>query len=164
MKKAKPVPESVHKGSGEKERLQQIKEENRKKALVCIEFETVFLIQQENYEQAQKEQFSVAQRGPIDKLEKLRKEVHNAQQEEFERNKPIVFRKIPSNIYQSVPIKLTTAAILREDALVRKQKAKEEKWLQDVEIGLKDEQEFEAWRQELMLKGTCVSKHKSSSR
>jgi hypothetical protein len=105
------------------------------------------------YEQAQKDQFAVTLKNSTEKLEKFRLEAERAQNEEFERNKPILLRKVPSNLHQPVSVKQTTATILREDALVRKQREKEEKWLHDVEIGLKDEQEFEEWRKEVKIKG-----------
>jgi hypothetical protein len=139
MIKANPVPEIVLRGTGEREKLDQIKKHNREKAL-------------KKYNLAQKRQFSVALKQSAELIAETRKNILTAQIEEFERTKPVFSRKVPAETYSSVPVKLTAATILREEALVRKQKEKEEKLLRDVEIGLKDEHEFEAWREELKLK------------
>ena len=122
------------------EALAKLKIENKKKALQV-------------YEESKKNAFSVALKNPQKKLEKLRQEFQKSEQELFEKKKPVTYRKVPETIRKSVSIKLTTAAILREDELVRKQREKEEKWIQDVQLGLKDEEEFEKWRKELQIKG-----------
>lgn len=137
--KANPVPLVVLKGSGEQEKLKNIKKINKEKALA-------------KFQMAQKSQFAVASKKSLEILAETRKTILNAQLEEFKKSKPVLFRKVPPEIYSSVPVKLTAATILREEALVRKQKQKEEKLLRDVEIGLKDEHEFEEWRKELKLK------------
>ena len=119
--------------------MEKIKKINKEKAL-------------KNYKFAQTSQFSVAAKNSVAMLAETRKNLLSAQQQEFEKTKPVTLRRVPSEIYSSVPVKLTAAAILREEALFRKQKEKEDKLLKDIEIGLKDEHEFEAWREELKLR------------
>jgi hypothetical protein len=119
--------------------LDKIKKHNKIKAL-------------KNYDLAQKSQFSVCTRKSAEMLAETKKNILNAQIEEFERKRPVFSRKVPAETYSSVPVKLTAATILREEALVRKQKEKEQQLIRDVEIGLKDEHEFEVWREELFLK------------
>ena len=141
--KAKPIPKSVLDGGKEIRELEIIKEKNKEKA-------------KEIYELAQKEQFAVALKNNSEKLNKFRQEFLKSQEEILEKNKPIFYRKVPSSLYDAIPVKPTTSTILREDALVRKEKEKELKWLHDVEMGLKDEKEFEAWREELKIKGFYI--------
>ncbi|KAJ3288083.1 hypothetical protein HK104_008340 [Borealophlyctis nickersoniae] len=133
--KARPVPKSVYSGTGEKEVLEKAKIENRERV-------------QELYEKAQKDQFAVAARKPSDKIERLRKQIEEEQQARFEQDRPRPHKPVTSTISTSPPVKLTTAAILREDALVRRQRKKEEEWLNEVETGLRDASEFSSWRGE----------------
>jgi len=51
----------------------------------------------------------------------------NAQIEEFEKNRPVLSRKVPIETYSSVAVKMTASTILREEALFKRQKEKEEK-------------------------------------
>ena len=64
------------KGSGEQEKLDKIKKHNKQKAL-------------KNYDLAQRSQFSVSTRKSAEMLAETRKNILNAQIEEFERTTPV---------------------------------------------------------------------------
>jgi glucan-binding YG repeat protein len=107
-------------------------------------------------EKAEKTQFDIVKRGVSDKAKKLREQLEQESQmkEKFgDADRQIKAKPVPSFIHESKPIKLTTAAILREDALVRKTKREEEKALQEIELSLRDASEFYSWQEEVKLKG-----------
>ena len=104
----------VLKGNGELEKLVKIKKYNKEQAI-------------KNYILAQKSQFTVASRKSGSMLAETRKNILNAQIEEFEKNRPVLSRKVPIETYSSVAVKMTASTILREEALFKRQKEKEEK-------------------------------------
>ena len=112
--KANPVPRMVLKGTGELEKLDKIKKYNKEQAI-------------KNYILAQKSQFTVASRKSGSMLAETRKNILNAQMEEFEKNRPVLSRKVPIETYSSVAVKMTASTILGEEALFKRQKEKEEK-------------------------------------
>ncbi|KAJ3125809.1 hypothetical protein HK098_008197 [Nowakowskiella sp. JEL0407] len=130
--KAKPVPAVVYKGTGEIEKLLVIKEENRRKAI-------------ENLEKSEAEKFSVLKRS-------------NPRKKQIESPltpPPPKISSDPSKLLYSdpsIPVKITTSTILREDAVLRKKKQKEELKVEDMEKSLIDEKKFVLWREEEKLK------------
>jgi len=50
------------------------------------------------------------------------------------------------------PVKLTSAAVMREGYLLKKQEEEELKILKEYELNLRDEKEFERWRREMEQK------------
>eukprot|EP00842_Homolaphlyctis_polyrhiza_P004117 jgi/Hompol1/4706/HPOL_002296-RA len=82
----------------------------------------------------------------------IRDQVEQEQRAKFERERVKSSKTVPHSIHQQVPVKLTTAAILREDALVRKQRRCEEDAIAQAEIMLRDPAEFDAWKEELRIK------------
>ena len=110
------------------------------------------MMQQERHAKAESKQFKIVQKPSLSSSTLLRMERLKAEktvQETFTRPK---LRPVPASINESIPVKLTTAAILREDALIRKQKEVYEKMLLEAEIGLKDETEFQRWREDRKVK------------
>lgn len=76
---------------------------------------------------------------PLCLPQQIREQVEKERQQEFE--KKVKANKLPS--YSSAPpVKLTAAAILREDALYRKRQEKEAAQLQRFEVELRDSAEF----------------------
>ncbi|KAJ3028023.1 UNVERIFIED_CONTAM: hypothetical protein HDU68_002606 [Siphonaria sp. JEL0065] len=140
LTKARSIPASVFKGTGEKEAIEKAKAENRRK------------IQQE-HEKYDKTQFQIAKKSieqskkPIQQPATVSQEPQQSQQQGIAKPKPV-----PASLYDHVPIKLTTATILREDALVRKTKMDEEKLLSEVEFTLRDTTEFQNWQDEVKMK------------
>ncbi|KNC99611.1 uncharacterized protein SPPG_04998 [Spizellomyces punctatus DAOM BR117] len=131
--KARPVPRSVYQGSGEREALEKIKAEKREQL-------------RQIYLKASQTQFSVAIRKPLSKTGTLREEQNSPPPRTH------LHRPVPANLRSHVPVKLTAAAILREDALVRRQKQEEEAWLNEVEMGLRDGGDFKEWREDARAK------------
>ncbi|TPX55334.1 hypothetical protein PhCBS80983_g05403 [Powellomyces hirtus] len=129
--KARPVPRSVYQGSGEREALERTKAENREK-------------QKQTYAKSSLQQFSVLTRK-TGAAARAASPSHSPPPPATTRQ-PYHHRPIPHNLREVIPVKLTTAAILREDALVRRQRMEEEQWLNEVEMGLKDGGEFREWR------------------
>ncbi|KAI8486206.1 Cilia- and flagella-associated protein 99 [Branchiostoma belcheri] len=68
---------------------------------------------------------------------------------DFEKNRA---RPLPRHVTENIPIKLNTAAILREGALVQKKEDHELKKLLDLEAGAKDASEFLEWQQKMRQK------------
>ncbi|KAJ3180645.1 hypothetical protein HDU87_001758 [Geranomyces variabilis] len=122
---ARPVPRSVYKGTGEREALEKTKADNRAKL-------------KEAYARSDANQFAVVHRKPA--------VAARAASPPVPPRPRIQHRPVPSNLREVIPVKLTTTAILREDALVRKQKQEQLAWLNEVEMGLKDGGEFRQWR------------------
>ncbi|EGF81837.1 hypothetical protein BATDEDRAFT_23491 [Batrachochytrium dendrobatidis JAM81] len=137
--KAISIPKTHYEDSVEMTKLAQLKEFNRRKL-------------KEQHENAQKSQFKVAIRTPSNKVEQIRQEIEQDIAQKFEqvRIKP---RKAYSNTFQQpIQVKLTTAAILREDALVRKLKREEMDSMVRAETMICDPAQFDAWREECKLK------------
>ncbi|KAJ3018323.1 hypothetical protein HKX48_002961 [Thoreauomyces humboldtii] len=120
---ARPVPRSVYQGTGDREALEKIKAENREKL-------------KQTYAKSDLTQFSVLSRKPS---------TQPRAPSPPSPPRPRLTRPVPTTLRDTVPVKLTTAAILREDALVRRQRKQEEVWLNEVEMGLKDGGEFKEW-------------------
>ncbi|KAH9268660.1 hypothetical protein BASA84_000088 [Batrachochytrium salamandrivorans] len=137
--KAIPVPKTLYKESSEMVQLLQIKESNRTKL-------------QKQYEINQKGIFKVATRKPSDKVKKIRQELEQEQKEKIDRERAKLHRPVPRLVHEPVQVKLTTAAILREDALIRKQRQKEEAEMIQAETMIQDPKEFEKWKEECKLK------------
>ena len=74
-------------------------------------------------------------------------------------------RKVP--VFKDVaPVKLTTSAILRENALTRKRRDEEMKELAESEVRLRDHTAFANWRESARSKGigqVAVGAHGSST-
>ncbi|KAL2911878.1 hypothetical protein HK105_208661 [Polyrhizophydium stewartii] len=137
--KANPVPKTLYEDSAEMRRLERIRDDNRAKVMKL-------------YETAQKEQFKVAQRRPSDKVQQIREQIEQERKAKFERERVKSHKAVPQFVHQHVPVKLTTAAILREDALVRKQRREEEAVLAQAEVMVRDPAEFETWKEECRAK------------
>eukprot|EP00842_Homolaphlyctis_polyrhiza_P004123 jgi/Hompol1/4711/HPOL_002301-RA len=137
--KANPIPKTLYEDSVEKKRLEIVKEENKRRVMKL-------------YEDAQKDAFKVATNKPSDRIQQIRDQVEQEQRAKFERERVKSSKTVPHSIHQQVPVKLTTAAILREDALVRKQRRCEEDAIAQAEIMLRDPAEFDAWKEELRIK------------
>ncbi|KAI8826647.1 uncharacterized protein EV422DRAFT_490892 [Fimicolochytrium jonesii] len=128
--KARAVPKSVYDGTGDFEALERTKAENRERALQA-------------YAKAETQQFAVVTRTPP---------VPTRAQTPPSPPRPRLHKPVPANLRDAVPIKLTTAAILREDALVRRHRREEEVWLSEVEMGLRDGGEFREWENEAKMR------------
>ncbi|KAJ3044239.1 hypothetical protein HDV00_002917 [Rhizophlyctis rosea] len=133
---ARPIPKCVYTGTGERELLEKLKQENREK-------------KQEFYAKAEKEQFTLLTRKPPEKAQK-----HQPTKAPSPSETPLIrpYKPVPPTTHANVTIKLTTAAILREDALMKKQRKEEERSLAGVEMGLAGKADFEGWKEERRVK------------
>ncbi|KAJ3310173.1 hypothetical protein HDU76_003437 [Blyttiomyces sp. JEL0837] len=139
LTKARAVPKYLYTGTGEKEALEKARNENRQK-------------QKEKYEKAEQTQFNIVKRIPPEKKKKPDEQSGVTDLDESVSDVAIKARPVPASTHANVPIKLTMASILREDALVRKNKMEEEKSLKETEMILRDSSEFQNWREEVKAK------------
>lgn len=58
-------------------------------------------------------------------------------------------REVPDFNKKEAPVKLTSAAVLREGHQLKKKEEQEQKILKDYEMNLRDEKEFERWKREM---------------
>ncbi|KAJ3216153.1 hypothetical protein HDU67_009880 [Dinochytrium kinnereticum] len=139
LTKARPIPKSFYVGTGELEVLEKAKKESRTK-------------QKKSQEEAEKHLFRVA------KLEKKKRSLHESGEKQIKLQAPGSIRRQskpkppPDFSKDHISVKLTAAAILREDALVRKARKEELKVLHEVEMSLHDASEFNLWQEELRIK------------
>ncbi|KAJ3062371.1 hypothetical protein HK102_008796, partial [Quaeritorhiza haematococci] len=120
--KAKPVPKAVYTGTGEAEALSKARQENREKA-------------QKLYETAQKDQFAVIKRASKSSKSPSLKDPSANPQPEIPTFK---VKPVPASVTEAakVPVKLTTAAILREEALLKRRKRVEERNIEEITTAL----------------------------
>ncbi|OQR98004.1 hypothetical protein ACHHYP_09279 [Achlya hypogyna] len=83
-------------------------------------------------------------------LEAIKKEVEDARMAELK----LKFKAKPAPLFtdKDAPVKLNTAAILREDALYKKKQEKEAKIIQAYEADLRDASEFYRWQSDMIKK------------
>ncbi|KAJ3270692.1 hypothetical protein HDV01_007516 [Terramyces sp. JEL0728] len=130
------IPKSHFAQPAEKYKLEKTKLENKDKSLKLFNL-------------AQKNQFHVAKPAPA-KIEQIRERLAQESNEKYEKNRVRNSKNVKLN--QNIPVKLTTAAILREEVLLRKKQKQQEIALAEAEMGLRDVAEFEQWKQELKQK------------
>lgn len=61
-------------------------------------------------------------------------------------------REMPDFDAKEAPVKLTSAAVLREGYALKKQQEEQIKLMKDFEMNLRDEKEYERWRKEMQEK------------
>jgi hypothetical protein len=94
------------------------------------------------YEESQKKLFHVA------KHKSARFGTTNQEAIEAERKRMIKKTVKLTPNFNPVQIKLTTAAILKRELLLKRTRIEEEKQLEDFSIGIRDETEFRQWQQD----------------
>ncbi|KAI8832370.1 hypothetical protein BC829DRAFT_448998 [Chytridium lagenaria] len=128
LTKARPIPKTFYTGTGELKNLAETKILTRKK-------------QSESQQAASTHLFRVATLPPKPVIASTSPSV------------PAPPRKPkPLPEFKEVEVKWTAAAILREDALVRKKRKEELKVVKEVEMSLHDATEFRVWQEELKAK------------
>lgn len=139
--KSNPVPKNLFKKSLAE--IEAEKEERRKK-------ETEEL--KKAYEESEKQKFALAteKRRP-DKFSKAKEEVLKKREDELQFNKKHT-REVPDFSSVEAPVKLTSAAVLREGHLLKVKADQEAKILKDIEINMRDAAEFERWQREMEQK------------
>ena len=61
-------------------------------------------------------------------------------------------RKMPDFDAKEAPVKLTSAAVMREGYALKKKEEEQIKVMKDFEMNLRDEKEFERWKREMQEK------------
>ncbi|XP_078588779.1 cilia- and flagella-associated protein 99-like [Branchiostoma floridae x Branchiostoma japonicum] len=138
LHKHRPVPESTYRPPKEQTLLAEAEEMNRRRA-------------EEILMDANRFQFRAAISEKSAKTKKIMAEIMDEEDSklDFEKNRA---RPLPRHVTENIPIKLNTAAILREGALVQKKEEDELKKLLDLEAGAKDASEFLEWQQKMRQK------------
>ncbi|KAI9146561.1 hypothetical protein BKA69DRAFT_1120983 [Paraphysoderma sedebokerense] len=144
--KSRPIPKSVRRAVPvETELLEKKKQENRAR-------------EKEKYEKAKQSQFKVAHKPALSdktkkKLETIKERSHTNAGSIINKAKPV-----PSSIKEPVAVKLNTATILRDDALVRKKEEVKLKLLMEKEVILRDTTSFGQWQEEMRIKEEAEKK------
>ncbi|KAI9103812.1 hypothetical protein DFS34DRAFT_300016 [Phlyctochytrium arcticum] len=133
--KARPVPKSVYQGTADRESLERIKAQNRARIMA------------ENAKAATTQFKVVTRKSPCSTTQSTSQDSPL-----MTPPRPRFHKPVPSNLHDSIPVKLTTAAILREGALVQRNRKEEEARLLDAEMGLRDGAEFGEWLENARIK------------
>lgn len=136
--KSNPVPKGLFKKNLAE--IEAEKEERRKKETESLK---------KAYVEGEKQKFPLAteKRRP-DKFLKAKQEILKKREDELQFSK-VHTREIPDFSSVEAPVKLTSAAVLREGHLLKLKAAEEAKTLKDIEINMRDAGEFERWRREM---------------
>ncbi|TPX33741.1 hypothetical protein SmJEL517_g03488 [Synchytrium microbalum] len=135
--KARPVPKTVYEGSSEQAALEKTKVENRHKT-------------QTLYEEAQRMQFHAAKVAAAAKKAASQTLPPKPTTPDPAR-KRIIARPAPT-FKEVAPVKLTTSAILRENALSKKRRDEEVKEMNESEVRLRDNNAYGNWREAARVK------------
>ncbi|KAL8602736.1 hypothetical protein ACOMHN_024298 [Nucella lapillus] len=138
VQKPNPVPKSLYQPSLHQSAISRRKEENRQHA-------------EERLMEASRRQFACANPEKTHKTREVLKNITSEQDSrlDFERHRA---RPIPSFLSKETPIKMNTAAILREGQLYQKQEVEEMKKLAQLEAGTLNRQPFEDWQASMRRK------------
>jgi hypothetical protein len=136
--KSNPVPKNLFKRNLAE--IEQEKEDRRKK-----EQEQVM----NKYQESDKQKFPLAteKRRP-DKFDKAKNEVLKKRDDELKFNQKYA-RELPDFSKVEAPVKLTTAAVLREGHALKVKAEQEAKIMKELEVNMRDAGEFERWRREM---------------
>ncbi|KAL3864337.1 hypothetical protein ACJMK2_006028, partial [Sinanodonta woodiana] len=132
LQKHKPPPKTLYQQPTEFELIDQIRQANRRKA-------------EESLMEASRHQFACANPEKSQKTKEIMNKIITEGEAKLDFDRPKA-NTAPSFLGQEVPIKMTTAAILREGALYQKREEKELQRLESLEAGAKDPSEFLKWQ------------------
>ena len=136
--KSNPVPKNLFKKNLAE--IEAEKEDRRKKETEAI---------RKAYEESERQKFALAteQRRP-DKFTKAKDDVLKKRQEELKFEAKHA-REIPDFSKVEAPVKLTSAAVLREGHLLKIKAEQDAKILKDFEVNMRDASEFDRWKREM---------------
>jgi len=97
------------------------------------------------------------------KIEDIRKEVEEAERKELAFDSSFV-NPVPDFNNETAKVRLNVATILREDALYKKQTAKDAQILKNYEEELRDPSEYYAWQKEMKDRDDAVKQYDVSLR
>jgi hypothetical protein len=136
--KSNPVPKNLFKKTLAE--IEAEKEDRRKKEAEAI---------RKSYQESEKQKFALATetRRP-DKFQKTKEEILKKRDEELKFDGKHA-RELPDFSKVEAPVKLTSAAVLREGYQLKVKAAEEAKVLKDFEVNMRDAGEFERWKREM---------------
>lgn len=135
--KANPVPKNLYRKSLAD--IEKEKEERRKNQINRIKQE---------YEGAKAQPFKLKTAETSYNIEKVKERISEEEKQRLQFDKKHT-RKMPDFDNIEAPVKINTAAILREGHLLRKKQDEEEKVIKDLEMNMRDATEFERWSKEM---------------
>ena len=136
--KSNPVPKNLFKKSLAE--IEQEKEERRKREQEAI---------RKGYQDSDKQKFQLeTEKRRPDKFEKVKIEVIKRRDEELKFDQKYA-REVPDFSKVEAPVKLTSAAVLREGHQLKVKAEQDAKILKDFEINMRDASEFDRWKREM---------------
>jgi hypothetical protein len=96
--------------------------------------------------------FKAAKPKSATKVQELREKLKKEEKEKHEKQKVKPHKPSPSMFTNTTNVKLTTASILREEALLKKKQREQQEAMEIAEIGIRDAVEFENWKERLKVK------------
>jgi hypothetical protein len=103
-------------------------------------------------EKANATKFKAAKPKSATKVQELREKLKQEEKQKHEKQKVKPHKPSPSMFTKATNVKLTTASILREEALLKKKQREQQEALEIAEIGIRDAVEFENWKERLKVK------------
>ena len=82
------------------------------------------------------------------KFEKVKEELTKHREDEIKFNMKHA-REMPDFSKKEAPVKLNSAAVIREGHYLKKKEEQDLKLIKDFEMNLRDEKEFERWKREM---------------
>lgn len=134
--KSNPVPEFINKKS-----LKEIEDEKKK-----AREEKKEKLKKEYYEEGGVQAFDFETDKRPMKLDTLKEEFEKIQKEKLEYKR--FYREPPKFDHSGNEIKLNAAAILKDEAIMKKLQGKEDEYLKNIELNMRDSTEFERWKKE----------------
>ena len=134
--KSNPVPEAIY-----KKNLKDIEDEKRKRREEIRE-----KAKKEWFDEGKIQQFEFETEKRPTNIDKLIEEKEK-QERQIKEHKTVV-RPPPQVDPSQQEIKLNAAAILKDEAIMKRLQNKEDEYLKGIELNMRDSQEFERWRKE----------------
>lgn len=134
--KSNPVPDFIHKKT-----LKEIEEEKKK-----AREERTEKLKKELFEEGGMQPFEFETEKRPTNLEQLKKEAEEQLKEKLEYKKH--YKEPPKFDHAQNEIKMNAAAILKDDAIIRKLQGKEDEYLKNIELNMRDSTEFKRWKKE----------------
>ena len=160
---ALPIPKTMYQVPEERKEIERARERNQRKA-------------KDLYELANRESFGVVRRTVSDTTRKVQtfmtgqtsdrwqrlEEIDRAEAAKLDFNRRKAHPYKPSQAF--APVKLTAAAILREEAVIRRKQDEEDRVLHEAEIALHDASEYNRWQEEMRFKDEEVARREQEKR
>ncbi|KAJ2996368.1 hypothetical protein HDV02_006579 [Globomyces sp. JEL0801] len=137
--KAQEISKHVFKQPAELKELKRLQKINKEKSMKV-------------YEEAQSKQFNAAKPKNKEKIEQLRQKIKLEEMKSIQKIKRNSQKSLQKMSNMKVDVKLNVGAILREQALIKKEKESQQNSLLEAEMGIRDIEEFHRWKDEIRSK------------